>query len=220
MILLIDNYDSFVHNLARHFRRLGQETTVARNDQIDADGVRSLAPDAIVLSPGPCAPGQAGNALQIVRNLHTEIPMLGVCLGHQVVAEALGGRIVRASRPVHGQTSNIIHTAESLFSGLPSPMAVCRYHSLVVEAASLPVDLRATAWSDDGVLMAFEHCALPICGVQFHPEAILTQHGYALLVNFLKIARIDTLASFGSLWESEYVEADEKYVAPAGPITF
>jgi anthranilate synthase/aminodeoxychorismate synthase-like glutamine amidotransferase len=188
MLLLIDNYDSFVHNLARYFQQLGQETQVVRNDAIDADGVRRLRPSAVVLSPGPCAPEQAGAAVEIVRDLGDEVPILGVCLGHQVIARALGASVVRASRPVHGQTSAIEHGAVGLFAGLPSPLTVCRYHSLVVDPASLPPELRPTAWTTGRLLMAFEHAERPIYGVQFHPEAILTACGYELLANFLRLA--------------------------------
>jgi para-aminobenzoate synthetase component II len=191
MLLLIDNYDSFVHNLARHFERLGQETRVVRNDAIDVDGVRALRPRAIVLSPGPCTPQESGASLEIVRELHREIPMLGVCLGHQAIAEALGGRVVRATLPVHGRASRMTHHGVGLFERIPSPLAVARYHSLVVEPSSLPKELRATAWTDDEVLMAFEHECYPIFGVQFHPESILTECGYELLANFLRLARID-----------------------------
>lgn len=188
MLLLIDNYDSFVHNLARYFQQLGQETVVVRNDAIDADGVRRLRPAAVVLSPGPCAPEQAGAAVSLVRALWDELPMLGVCLGHQIIAEALGAKIVQASRPVHGQTSLITHGGQGLFANLPSPLDVCRYHSLVVEPASLPASLQPIAWTEDGVLMAFQRTDRPVCGVQFHPEAILTEGGYELLANFLRMA--------------------------------
>jgi anthranilate synthase/aminodeoxychorismate synthase-like glutamine amidotransferase len=159
-----------------------------RNDAITADGVRQLRPDAIVLSPGPCTPDEAGESLQLVRQLIEEFPMLGVCLGHQVIAQALGGRIVRANVPLHGRASPIQHDGAGLFFDLPSPMSAGRYHSLVVEAESLPRELRETAWTADGELMAFEHGTLPVFGVQFHPESILTDRGYALLANFLRCA--------------------------------
>jgi anthranilate synthase/aminodeoxychorismate synthase-like glutamine amidotransferase len=188
MLLLIDNYDSFVHNLARYFQRLGQETLVVRNDAIDVGQVRRLRPDAIVLSPGPCTPNQAGASLELVRALHTELPMLGVCLGHQIIAQALGGAIVRAPAPVHGQTSAIEHDGTGLFNDLPSPLTVCRYHSLVVDAASLPERLQPTATTQDGLIMAVEHKDAPLFGVQFHPESILTEGGYELLANFLRLA--------------------------------
>src|SRR3954471_5398868 len=157
MLLLIDNYDSFVHNLARYFERLGQATRVVRNDAIDVATARELKPDAIVLSPGPCTPRDAGASLQLVLGLHAELPMLGVCLGHQVIAEALGGRIVRAPVPVHGQASKIRHDGSALFHELPPMFRVGRYHSLVAEPASLGESLRPTAWTSDGIVMAFEH---------------------------------------------------------------
>jgi anthranilate synthase/aminodeoxychorismate synthase-like glutamine amidotransferase len=185
MILLIDHFDSFVHNLARYFERLGQPTRVVRCDAIDAMGVRAMRPQAVVLSPGPCTPNEAGASLDIVRMLYQELPMLGVCLGQQTIAAALGGRIVR-THPVHGQATAIRHEGTGLFAGLPSPLAVGRYHSLVVEPVSLPDELQPTAWSDAGELMALQHSALPLYGVQFHPESILTEHGYAILANFLR----------------------------------
>ena len=148
----------------------------------------------MILSPGPCAPDQAGATLEMVRALGDEVPMLGVCLGHQIVAQALGARIVRAPRPVHGQTSQITHDGTGLFANLPTPLAVCRYHSLVVEPQSLPPELRPTAWTDDGLLMAFEHANRPLFGVQFHPEAILTQGGYELLANFLRLVGLPIAA--------------------------
>jgi anthranilate synthase/aminodeoxychorismate synthase-like glutamine amidotransferase len=188
MILLIDNRDSFVHNLARYIERLGQETRVIRSDTIDAEDVRTLAPAAIILSPGPCTPREAGASLQIVRELHHNFPILGVCLGHQVIAEALGGRIVRAQRPVHGESSEIRHVGEGIFANVPSPFRAGRYHSLVVEPSSLPASLRPTAWSGSDELMAFDHERLPVYGVQFHPESILTKYGYVLLANFLRLA--------------------------------
>src|SRR5436190_17649623 len=157
MLLLIDNYDSFVHSLSRYFERLGQATHVVRNDAIDAAMARALKPGAIVLSPGPCTPREAGVSMELVRSLHTEVPMLGVCLGHQVIAEALGGRIVRAPVPVHGQASEIRHDGSPLFHGLPPTIRVGRYHSLVADPASIGATLRPTAWAADGVVMAFEH---------------------------------------------------------------
>jgi anthranilate synthase/aminodeoxychorismate synthase-like glutamine amidotransferase len=221
MILLIDNYDSFVHNLARHFERLGQRTVILRNDAVDARAVQAIRPDAIVLSPGPCTPRDAGASLEIVRQLHTAVPILGVCLGHQVIAEALGARIVRADVPVHGQASVIRHEGSGLFAGLPSPLRVGRYHSLVVEPSSLPGELRATAWAGDGILMAFEHCNRPVYGVQFHPESILTECGYELLANFLRLGGIDVAADAGDLASAELRKpAAGSRRLPAGPVTF
>jgi anthranilate synthase/aminodeoxychorismate synthase-like glutamine amidotransferase len=188
MILLIDNYDSFVFNLARYFQRLGQSTHVVRNDAVDVAAIRALRPQAIVLSPGPCAPEQAGCSLEVVRRLHAEVPMLGVCLGHQAIAAALGGEVVRAAEPVHGSSSEVYHDGRGIFQGLPSPMNACRYHSLVVREASLPECLEITARTIDGVVMALRHKVLPVVGVQFHPESILTEYGYELLTGFLRLA--------------------------------
>lgn len=191
LILLLDNYDSFVHNLARYFNRLGYETEVVRNDACSAEELRKRKPRAVVISPGPCAPAQAGNSIEAVLQFMPDTPILGVCLGHQVIAEALGGRIVRASEPMHGRTSEIRHANSRLFVEIPSPFTVCRYHSLVVEPESLPSELQIVAETDDGTIMAIEHSELPLFGVQFHPEAVLTDHGYRLLGNFLRIAGLD-----------------------------
>ena len=221
MLLLIDNYDSFVHNLARYFERLGQTTHVVRNDAIDAAGVRAMRPAAIVLSPGPCTPREAGASLEIVRALHTSLPMLGVCLGHQVIAEALGGRVVRSPVPRHGQASPISHRGDGLFAGVPSPLDVGRYHSLVVEPDSLPAELRATAWTEDRILMALEHATWPVYGVQFHPESILTEHGYDLLANFLRLARVPVDGDPGRLARHELLPTQTKHPPlPSQPITF
>jgi anthranilate synthase/aminodeoxychorismate synthase-like glutamine amidotransferase len=189
MILVLDNFDSFVHNLARYFRRLGQETLVVRNDAIDVAGIEALQPSAVVLSPGPCTPREAGCSLAVVRELSGKMPMLGVCLGHQVIGEALGGQIVRAPQPMHGRTSLVQHDGQGLFAGLENPLSVCRYHSLMVDEP-LPPGMQATARSMDGVIMALAHRELPVYGVQFHPEAILTEGGFALLANFLRLAKI------------------------------
>ncbi len=188
MILLIDNYDSFVYNLARYFTMLGQRTEVVRNTAIDPAGVRRLKPDAVVLSPGPCAPRQAGCCLAVVSELCRETPMLGVCLGHQVIAEAFGGRVVRAGEPVHGRATAIYHDRSGIFQGVSMPFAAGRYHSLVVEEASLPECLAVSARTADGVVMAIRHETLPIVGLQFHPESIVTEAGYLLLANFLRTA--------------------------------
>jgi len=221
MILLIDNYDSFVHNLARYLQRLGQETKVVRNDAIEVAAIRRLAPRAIILSPGPCTPNEAGCSLEVVRKLHTELPILGVCLGHQTIAAALGGQIVRASRPMHGRTSVVEHEGTGLFSKLPSPLTVCRYHSLVVEPASLPQELRTIATCEDGVIMAIQHNAYPVVGVQFHPEAVLTEHGYQLLANFLSLAGHPTESKIESLSASEKRSTPPRYpLLPQQPVTF
>jgi anthranilate synthase/aminodeoxychorismate synthase-like glutamine amidotransferase len=221
MLLLIDNYDSFAHNLARYFTRLGQETHVVRNDAVDVLAVRSIEPSAIVISPGPCTPREAGASLEIVRALYAEVPMLGVCLGHQVIAEALGAQIVRAKSPVHGHASQVEHNGSGLFEGVPSPMAVGRYHSLVVDPKSLPRSLRATAWAADHVLMAFQHRELPVFGVQFHPESILTDHGYDLLANFLRSAGLEIGELPGTLTKDECSRPQQPHrPMPARPVTF
>ncbi len=188
MILLIDNYDSFVFNLARYLVELGFETQVVRNDAISIEEVRWLNPQAVVLSPGPCTPNEAGICVNLVRALSARIPMLGVCLGHQAIAAAFGAKIVRAPEPVHGRTSLIAHDGSRLFEHVPNPCRVTRYHSLVADEASLPSSLRITARTSDGLIMAFEHRSLPVFGVQFHPEAVLTQGGHQLLANFLTAA--------------------------------
>lgn len=221
MLLLVDNYDSFVHNLARYFERLGQQTRVVRNDAIDLVMIRNIQPAAIVLSPGPCTPREAGASLEIVREMYAEVPMLGVCLGHQVIVEALGGRIVRARVPVHGQASEIEHDGAGLFTGLPSPLHVGRYHSLVAAPASLAGPLHPTAWTDDGIVMAFEHNRLPVFGVQFHPESILTEFGYALLANFLSLAGIQPSGDPRALAACELAKPrSAERPLPSQPVTF
>jgi anthranilate synthase/aminodeoxychorismate synthase-like glutamine amidotransferase len=221
MILLIDNYDSFVHNLARYFERLGQRTIVVRNDAIDVPAVQAMRPNAIVLSPGPCTPREAGASLEIVRQLHREVPILGVCLGHQVIAEALGAMVVAARTPVHGRASVVEHNSRGLFEGVPSPLRAGRYHSLVVEPESLPTGLQPTAWTADGVLMALAHGRWPLYGVQFHPESILTQYGYDLLANFLRIAGEEVSINPGDLAHDELQPAIKApQPLPAGPVTF
>jgi anthranilate synthase/aminodeoxychorismate synthase-like glutamine amidotransferase len=221
VLLLIDNYDSFVHNLARYFERLAQETRVVRNDAIDVAEIRRLRPGAIVLSPGPCTPHEAGASLEIVSQLHREIPILGVCLGHQVIAEALGGRVVRAPLPVHGRATRIIHDATGLFANVPSPFLVGRYHSLVAEPKSLPRALRPTAWTEDGVLMSFEHTDHPTYGVQFHPESILTECGYVVLANFLKLVGLLPGGDRANTGVDELVRpVAQPEILPDRPVTF
>ncbi len=190
MILVIDNYDSFVHNLARYLRRLGCETIVMRNDEVTVETIEKLAPQAIVISPGPCTPTEAGCCLDVIRKFNATIPMLGICLGHQAIVEAFGGTIVRANEPIHGRQSKISHTDSPIFAQIHSPFVAGRYHSLIALKTDLPADLIATARTDEGVIMAVEHTTLPIVGLQFHPESILTECGYQLLVNFLKLAKI------------------------------
>jgi len=202
-ILVVDNYDSFVFNLARYLQRLGQETRVFRNTALGAEDVRRLDPAAIVLSPGPCAPRQAGCSLELVRVFCGRLPILGVCLGHQAIAEALGGRVVRAPQPVHGRSSAVYHDGRGVFEGLPNPLQGCRYHSLMVEAESLPDCLEVCATTEDGVVMAIRHRQFPVVGLQFHPESILTEMGYALLAGFLRVAGL-SLPSQAPAWESEF----------------
>ncbi len=191
MILLIDNYDSFVHNLARYIGELGCERHVVRNDQIGTDELLKQEPDAIILSPGPCTPAEAGISTALVRAAaEAHIPLLGVCLGHQCIAEAFGGKTIRATRPRHGKTSMIGHENHPLFQGLPNPFSAARYHSLVSELSdSSPLNAIAHA-KDDRHLMGLAHQTLPIFGVQFHPESVLTHHGHHLLANFLDLAKV------------------------------
>jgi anthranilate synthase/aminodeoxychorismate synthase-like glutamine amidotransferase len=186
MIVLIDNYDSFVYNLARYVGELGYERRVIRHDAISVEALRELRPSHIIISPGPGAPQQAGISLAAIQALADEVPILGVCLGHQAIGEAFGGCVVRAQRPMHGKASEVTHEGEGIFRGLPSPLRVGRYHSLIVEPDSVPETLRVTAWSAEGEIMALQHRSLPIFGVQFHPESVLTDCGYRLLSNFLE----------------------------------
>ena len=185
MILLIDNYDSFVYNLARYVRELGDETAVRRHDAITLDEIEALGPSHIIISPGPCTPGEAGISTDVVRRFGPSTPILGVCLGHQCIGAAYGAGIVRATRPVHGKASRIHHDGRGVFAGLPNPFLAGRYHSLVVARAGLPADLRVTASAPDGEIMAVEHVHHPVLGLQFHPESVLTEYGYVLLDRFL-----------------------------------
>ncbi len=193
MILLIDNYDSFTFNLYHFLGDLGAAVEVRRNDAIDPQGALALRPEAIVLSPGPCTPNEAGICLSLI-SLAAEagIPLLGVCLGHQAIGQAFGGRVVRAAEPVHGKVWDIHHAGTDVFAGLPSPFRATRYHSLVVDRASLPNELAATAWTEEGEVMGVAHHALPVWGVQFHPESIASAHGHDILSNFLKLAGVRT----------------------------
>lgn len=185
MILLLDNYDSFVYNLARYVAELGQEAVVHRNDQVTLDQVRELAPSHIIVSPGPCTPKEAGVSVDLIRQFGPTVPIFGVCLGHQAIGAAYGAEIVRARQPMHGKTSAITHTGESVFTGLPSPLTATRYHSLVIRPDSMPDSLRTIATSEDGEIMAVCHVEHPVVGVQFHPESVLTQYGYRMLDQFL-----------------------------------
>lgn len=190
MLLLIDNYDSFTFNLVHHFSDLGARCDIRRNDEITVADALALRPEAVVISPGPCAPEQAGICLDLVRAAAAgAVPVLGVCLGHQAIGQAFGGRVVRAPAPMHGKVSPVSHEGGDVFAGLPSPFDATRYHSLAVDAATLPDALIPTAWTGDGVIMGLRHRALPIYGVQFHPESIASQHGHTLLANFLALAR-------------------------------
>jgi len=196
MVLIIDNYDSFVHNLARYCRELGYETLVRRHDRPLLDEIKELAPTHIILSPGPCSPTEAGISVDVIRQYGPSLPILGVCLGHQCIGAAYGARIRRAVRPVHGRTSSISHDGTSVFEGLPSPLTVARYHSLVISGESLPASLRVTAIAgEDGEIMGVEHREFPVAGVQFHPESAATEFGYAMLDRFLRgnLARVDSL---------------------------
>ena len=185
MILLIDNYDSFVFNLARYVGELGHRREVVRNDAVTVEQIAMLAPSAIILSPGPCTPKEAGISNQVIAALGQRIPILGVCLGHQCIAEAYGGLVLRARRPMHGKTSLVTHDGRGVFAGLPQPLRVTRYHSLVAAPDRIPPELEVTAWSPEGEVMGLRHRTHPVEGVQFHPEAVLTERGHDLLANFL-----------------------------------
>ena len=189
MILLIDNYDSFTFNLVHYLGDLGARCDVRRNDAVTAAQAMAMAPEAIVLSPGPCTPDQAGICLELIQAAAGRIPVLGVCLGHQAIGQAFGGAVIRAPVPMHGKVSQVRHQGSDIFAGLPTPFAATRYHSLMVRAEDLPSCLETTAWSEDGPIMGLRHRDLPIYGVQFHPESIASEHGHQLLGNFLALAR-------------------------------
>ncbi|HET9040920.1 MAG TPA: aminodeoxychorismate/anthranilate synthase component II [Gemmatimonadales bacterium] len=203
MILLLDNYDSFVYNLARYVRELGETPAVYRNDALTVDDVVAMAPSHVIISPGPCSPSEAGISTELVRRLGATVPILGVCLGHQAIGAAYGGEIVRAGQPMHGKTSLIHHRGQGLFRGLPSPFRATRYHSLVIAPASMPEELEVTASSEDGEIMAVQHRRHPVYGLQFHPESVLTEHGYRLVDHFLHgvptVPRAVPLAADGAL---------------------
>jgi anthranilate synthase component II len=185
MLLMIDNYDSFTYNLVQYLGELGEDVKVVRNDELSVDEIDALDPERIVLSPGPCTPNEAGVSLALIERFKGRKPILGVCLGHQAVGQAFGGRIVHAKTLMHGKVSRIHHEGKGVFRGLPTPYDATRYHSLAIERESCPGELEVTAWTDDGEIMGVRHRTLPIEGVQFHPESILTQHGHELLRNFL-----------------------------------
>lgn len=195
MILVIDNYDSFVHNLARYFRRLGCVTKVVRNDEWTLGQVEHLHPDAIVLSPGPCRPVDAGISIELVREFSGIFPILGICLGHQAIVEAFGGKVIRSDSPLHGKSSPMLHVGGGLFQGLPSPLRVARYHSLVADRKTLPSQLSVTGWLEGDMIMAVEHRSHPTIGWQFHPESVLTECGYDLIARFLHRAGLSTSAT-------------------------
>ncbi|MFD2649571.1 anthranilate synthase component II [Devosia albogilva] len=187
--LVIDNYDSFTYNLVHFLGELGADITVRRNNKITPDEIAEMAPEAIVLSPGPCTPNEAGVCLAVIDRFKGEIPMLGVCLGHQAMGQALGGEVIRAPHLVHGKTSRIEHTAKGIFRGLNAGFEATRYHSLIVRAETLPETLEVTARTEDGLIMGMQHKTLPVHGVQFHPESIASENGHALLQNFLNLAK-------------------------------
>ncbi len=188
MLIMIDNYDSFTYNLVQYLGELGEEVKTFRNDEITLTQIEALQPDRIMLSPGPCTPNEAGITLAVIKHFAGQVPLMGVCLGHQSIGQAFGGNVVRAKTIMHGKTSSIEHTNVGVFANLENPFTVTRYHSLVVERESLPSCLEITAWTDDGEIMGLRHRELCIEGVQFHPESILTEHGHALLKNFLELS--------------------------------
>jgi len=189
MLLMIDNYDSFTYNLVQYFGELGEEVRVARNDEITLEEIAALKPDHLVLSPGPCSPAEAGICVAAIRAFMGKLPILGVCLGHQSIGAALGGRIVRAQRQMHGKASTLSTDGEGVYAGLPREFSVIRYHSLVIEQETCPQELIVTSRSEDGEIMGVRHKTLAVEGVQFHPESILSEHGHALLANFIKAPR-------------------------------
>jgi anthranilate synthase component 2 len=193
MILVIDNYDSFTYNLVHYLNELGAETVVYRNDALTAQDALALKAEAVVLSPGPCTPNEAGICLALIAGAPADLPILGVCLGHQSIGQALGGEVVRAQSLMHGKTSPIHHLGRGVFAGLPNPFTATRYHSLSVRRESLPAELEVTAWTDDGEIMGFSHKTRPVHGVQFHPESIATKGGHQLLANFLELAGVKRL---------------------------
>ncbi len=222
MILVIDNYDSFAYNLARYFERLGKKTLVVRNDAIQLADIDRLTPEAVVLSPGPCTPREAGISLQLVRTFAGRLPILGVCLGHQTIAAAWGGRISRSPEPMHGRSSWIYHQHDQLYYRIPSPFLAGRYHSLIVDRHDLPEELVVTAWSEDQLVMGLRHRDFPVWGVQFHPESILTEWGYQILANFLCAAGLTESTALCREFERELDNRQQvaRRVATLTPIPF
>ena len=194
MILVIDNYDSFTYNLVHYLNELGAETLVYRNDALSVEEALGLKPQGVLLSPGPCTPNEAGICLDLLAAAPEDLPILGVCLGHQAIGQAYGGQVVRAKAIMHGKTSPIEHTGKGVFAGLPNPVTATRYHSLSVEPSTMPAVLEVTAWTEDGEVMGFQHKTKPVHGVQFHPESIATEGGHAMLANFLKLAGVEPQA--------------------------
>ena len=186
MLLMIDNYDSFTYNLVQYFGELGQEVKVFRNDEITLQEIEALNPQYLVLSPGPCTPNEAGISVPAIHHFAGKLPIMGVCLGHQSIGQAFGGKIIHAKQLMHGKVSPVQHLNKGVFAGLPNPVTCTRYHSLVIERETIPDCLEITAWTDDGEIMGVRHKTLPVEGVQFHPESILTEHGHAMLQNFLR----------------------------------
>ena len=186
MLLMIDNYDSFTYNLVQYFGELDEDVRTFRNDEITLEEIQAMKPDRICLSPGPCSPKEAGICVELLQQFADKLPILGVCLGHQAIGEAFGGKVIRAQQVMHGKTSPIIHTGVGVFKDLPNPFTVIRYHSLAIERSSIPACLEITAWADDGEIMGVRHKDVDIEGVQFHPESILSEHGHALLRNFVQ----------------------------------
>lgn len=197
MILIIDNYDSFVHNLGRYFRQLGCETQIVRNDAISVDEIAELRPQAIIVSPGPCSPNEAGISLDVVKRFADSLPILGICLGHQTIVQALGGTISVSHQPMHGRQSSVKHFGSAMFQGIPSPFLAGRYHSLIADKDNLPDCLSVTARTDDFIVMAVEHKTQPLVGLQFHPESIMTEHGYRLIANFIQLAGLSSVTPLG-----------------------
>jgi anthranilate synthase/aminodeoxychorismate synthase-like glutamine amidotransferase len=221
MILLIDNYDSFVYNLARYLREMGCDTHVVRNDALSVNEIGRLEPRAIVISPGPCTPSRAGISEEVVRVFADRIPILGVCLGHQAIGEALGGVVSRSPVPVHGMRCRVHHDETGLFAGLPAPLWAGRYHSLCIVEKSLPESLRVTARSDDGLVMALAHATRPLFGVQFHPESVLTESGHRLLSNFLTLAGVShTIPAVGDYQEMAEPADHSTQLEASTPITW